>query len=88
MAIKRVKVTVTKKNCLFGIPQNISGCPIALALKKKGFKNIAVDEDQILVSKKGEYFTSKVVKAARRFIERFDEGLSVKPFSFNLTLKP
>lgn len=64
-----------------GRPGRCNECPIALALKAK-FKvdDVHVDGDALYV---GEMTYSTPVKVLR-FIERFDDSKTVKPFSFQM----
>ena len=81
-----MRVRVTKKNILDGKPNSISSCPIALALKQLGKRNVGVDYDVAKWSGREATLPAK----AQRFIERFDRGddpLTLKPFTFNLHVR-
>jgi len=59
-------------------------CPIALAVKRKTRKKVNVSDYDIDVmrSENGENTTYHLPAKAASFIYRFDDKLSVKPFTF------
>ena len=76
-----MKITVTKKHIKLGKIKNPKSCPIALACnaKKRGWK---VMDLYIQYFNEGNYNMYDLPIRAQKFIERFDDGLEVKPFSF------
>ncbi len=75
-------INVTQKNIEEGEKQSFTSCPIALAIKEQlgDRKDVHVDEDICAINGKEYYLTI----AARKFVNSFDEGKVVKPFSFNV----
>jgi len=69
-----MKVQVMKKHIKNGKKENSKRCPVALALREQGFKNVEVDATCVHID--DEYYE---VRRGSRFISRFDEGLPVKP---------
>lgn len=66
---------------------SVSKCPIALAMKNVGLKNVEVgivDVDYNPDSKQGYYWrrNKRLPKKIQNFIERFDKGKSVRPIDF------
>lgn len=97
-----IKVNVTKKHILSGVPQDANYCPIAISLRVK-FKNkghsIKVHSDTIEIITKDYIYCFGTPLEAREFIERFDyldretsddfhiARKKIRPFKFNLTSK-
>lgn len=73
-----MKVRVLKKDIVRGVPINCSLCPVALALRRKSHRLVKVMWDTITVGTRSFRTPARV----RRFIDRFDVGKPVKPFSF------
>jgi hypothetical protein len=80
-----VKITVTQEHINKGQQSNCKACPIALAVKEK----YTDPEAYILVTGSISVYLPNeglliytLPKKAAKFIESFDRGLSVKPFSF------
>jgi len=87
MKTKTVKVNVTKTGIRKGEQGSTEFCPIARALKAKGFKSICVHCDNVEFDVYGQTWYISLPKLARKFIERFDTNKkSVKPFTFTLKL--
>lgn len=86
---KPIKVVVTEKHIKSGIA-SASQCPIALALRSLHFKNIAVCEfgNEVYVSYKKIRYSGSVTKRIKNLIVKFDDGKTIRPFSFNLKLLP
>lgn len=82
---KYIEVSVTETRIAKGRPGCEYACPIALALRGAGFRKAEVDDynvwfDGMLDSGRTGFLPSP----ARRFVERFDLGKSVRPFTFKL----
>ena len=87
MKTKTVKVNVTKTGIRKGEAGSRVCCPIARALKAKGFKNVYVNTDHVEFDVYGHTWYVDLPKLARKFIDRFDTNKkSVKPFTFTLKL--
>lgn len=82
-----MKITVTKKDIENGFPASCSSCPIALAIRRATRKNILVGSSEIGHPAIG-FKDIKLPKKVRLFIERFDQDIPVKPFSFTLDTLP
>ena len=78
------KVRVTRKHIKMGMPAAAASCPIALAVRDymKGYEygTIYVDHEYIGIGPHGFLCPRKV----KRFIEAFDAGRPVEPFTFLL----
>ncbi|AXH46555.1 hypothetical protein SEA_ROBINSPARKLES_110 [Gordonia phage RobinSparkles] len=79
-----MKVTVTQEHIDKGKPWEICNCPIALALKEKGFANVEVSTLAISVGKNNQALLNhySVPSIAKQFIKAFDDGQTVEPFEF------
>lgn len=79
--MKTLRINVTKKDIAKGKRREPEDCPVALAIKRQKVAIICVGIDRIWIADKDAISTPKTVQ---RFIERFDCGNPVKPFSFTL----
>jgi hypothetical protein len=78
----KLTVKVTKEHIKKGTVWSDDSCPIALALKDQGFKGVFVPGEQFTV-KFGKFnLTYGLPVKADLFIEKFDNEMLVKPFSF------
>lgn len=75
-----MKVKVLKKHIVNGEPEDGSSCAVALALKDKGFNDVVVGTNEVLLD--GESYS---IRRGQRFITKFDAGLPVKPCTIELT---
>ena len=60
-----------------GVRKKAQYCPIARALKRHGFKHVS----------NTVYYSVTLPKRVRTFINRFDTGRPVKPFSFKIEVR-
>lgn len=74
-----MKVKVTAKHIAKGLSGSTQYCPVALALKEKGFENAFVFETYAVVKGAYHYF-----RRGTKFIKDFDEGKKVKPCTIEL----
>lgn len=81
-----MKIEVTAEDIARGKRGNACHCPIALAAERAGMRHVKVDLDSI-----GEKFTggcwgrwSYLPVDACEFVDRFDKGLPVEPFAFEI----
>ena len=75
-----MKIQIKKKHIEQGKRGRSTLCPIALALKEKGFECVKVNAETVEVDG-----TDLVLsKQEARFVELFDDGRPVKPFVFRL----
>lgn len=85
MSTKYVTVKVTRKHIAAGKPSHACECPIALALKDKGFSSVEV-------WRHGWYpepstgGCAMLSKKALDFVDLFDNERPVKPATFRLPL--
>lgn len=81
-------VEVTAEDIAKGVKEDCGACPVALALRRAGLGRAMVDGTSISwsfgVSGGGDVECPCHVA---EFIESFDEGDDVEPFSFQLTLE-
>lgn len=76
-------IDVTKRNIKMGEPESCYNCPIARALKREFRKQ----NDAVIVSNSSIWVGDtryKPTKRVQTFINKFDSGEAVKPFSFRL----
>lgn len=92
----KVHVRVTKTDIKKGIPESPTDCPIARALLRRHpqrFVEVSYNGEVALSEsgfswKKSDYLRTSLPLEARQFIENFDCGRDVQPFTFDLTFKP
>jgi len=78
-----MKIEITEADIRNGVCGNARQCPIAKAVARNTRRReVTVDDIDIYIKK--DDFSFPTPKKARHFIDRFDSGLSVKPFSFVL----
>lgn len=75
-----ITVEVTQQDIERGRPGTCGECPVALALKRRGFTHVDVNED--LISVDNRYYRSDSDVAW--FIYNFDNGRPVFPQTFEL----
>lgn len=79
-------IKVEQKHIKKGKPRNINFCPVALAIAEQveGLSSVRVRQTDIGIGKDGYiYYTNSPPKVCM-FVSNFDEGMPVKPFSFEL----
>jgi hypothetical protein len=78
------KITVTALDIKMGTWRCAYHCPVAMAIKRRFLdQRVIVSRTEIGVGMEHVSLPNKAI----RFIERFDAGKTVKPFSFVLKLK-
>ncbi len=78
------KIEVTATDIKKGEPFNVYTCPIGRAISRTlRIKSVYVAE-LIEYHKSGKYFVATLPVKVEKFIDRFDGGKLVKPFSFTL----
>jgi hypothetical protein len=78
-------VSVTKDNISNGLTCDSASCPIALALLEKYNECLPlVDTHEISVRLNNKVYVAKTPKEAIEFIDNFDVGNPVEPFSITL----
>jgi hypothetical protein len=80
-----VIVNVTASHIKRGVSGDSSSCPVALALRGKKYTFISVNDEIEFVNRSGSIVTVPSPKSVAKFIDRFDDGKKVKPFSFKLS---
>ena len=79
-----MKITVTKRDIRLGRKHNCEGCPIARSIRRAtGDRTIQVGCDNIFLANE-KYVSIPLPLKVKKFIEAFDEGEAVKPFSFTM----
>lgn len=78
-----MKICVTEDDIKKGEIGLSASCPIARSLKRRGFKGVMVVPFFIRWSDG----VVRTPKECKRFMNRFDSDLPVKPFSFNIVLE-
>lgn len=76
-----LKVRVTRDDIRNGRKNDCARCPVARAVRRLGYAKIAVCPSEILVNRPTQQ-TFRNPQKARRFINAFDAGKPVKPFTF------
>lgn len=78
-----LKVSVTKSNIQKGVCHSTSLCPIARAVRGKGFKRVNVNGLDIQIGREGHGMKIyELPRKAQRFVMNFDDGLKVNPITF------
>jgi hypothetical protein len=78
----KVEINVTQEHIDNGLADKCFACPVALALSEKVKPAAAVHRGLILI---GEKNLSQPLSVAE-FVNDFDEGVKVEPFSFSLDI--
>lgn len=90
---KTITVNVTERDIQYGVPRDVFSCPIARSLRRhKEFKDLTFEVSKRLVTLAGYHpywsdprgMIARQPEVARKFIERFDLGEPVEPFTFKL----
>jgi len=82
-----IKIRVLKKHINKGEYRSSERCPIALALEDSGLKFARVSDLELQFEYKGESHSINPTNRVMTFINRFDDRLDVKPFTFNLPIR-
>ena len=82
-----ITVEVTEKNLLDGVPVEPEKCPVALALKDKGFDWAHADRDFIAFGLGPKKYWVGTPLDVLCHMDDFDDGNSVLPFSFEIKSK-
>ena len=77
------KIEVTEEDIRRGKPQSCCSCPVFRAIARTTGKAVEVLCKSIALGKEVE---AALPEKARKFIEAFDDGRPVKPFTFTLRL--
>lgn len=77
-----MKISVTKEHINNGQTCKSVHCPIALAIKEHFDTFVSVGPCEVAIG--GPFNNIPLPQIARRFIEDFDYGDSVEPFTFEL----
>lgn len=79
---KQVVVKVSQRHISNGIAGEQDSCPIALALRGVVKCGASVLSNQVVIG--GKFYATP--KSARKFVEKFDDDVKVKPFNFRMRL--
>jgi hypothetical protein len=80
-------IHVTQEHIDKGL-KSCGGCPIALALRDAGFNDVVVFQRRFIYDARRGSPSHTLPPEAREFIEKFDKGRTVQPFSFELEAQP
>lgn len=78
-----LRIDVTEKDIRLGHVKDPWSCPIARGGRRAARKKCVVGTKDVTIG----HINVPLPKRAQRFIERFDAGLAVKPFSFTVRVK-
>lgn len=81
---KILTVKVNAKCIINGKVGNYAYCPVALALKSLGFNTVSVGVTIAHAKRGRNKFQIELPKKAGNFIQKFDNSVKVKPFSFRI----
>jgi hypothetical protein len=82
-----MKVRVTRQDIRKGVKESQDSCPVARAIKRITHKKVYVDPDSIIVYYRRDQSTFyDTTSEVTDFIELFDDGGKVSPFTFELGL--
>lgn len=76
-----IVVDVTSEDIALGVRMVPGACPIALALKRQGFKHVSVSSGYTCV----DFVSYNLPKVVRQFVANFDDMKPVTPFKFRLS---
>ena len=77
-----MRVNVTRADINKGCPESVHFCPIARAVRRKGYKRVSVG-NTICIGQYGHGLREfDLPYTAMNFVDNFDAGEVVKPFSF------
>lgn len=82
---RRVKITVTKKDIQMGLPSDSCLCPIARAVRRVLGRGVRVWRYGVYRRLSEDDF-AEFPERVTQFIDRFDDGKPVKPFTFTLRI--
>lgn len=85
--MKYIEVDVKKEDIEKGRPNDSGRCPIALALGRMYECPCVVGESAWITNEDGERMRLELPNKAVAFVDRFDFGKKVKPFSFRATVE-
>lgn len=80
-------IEVTEADIEMGKQRRVDACPIALALERTSGRRFYVRCDDIVDAEEDKTSFAELPEEAVEFIQDFDEGHEVHPFSFHLDLK-
>jgi len=85
-------VDVTQDDIDNGVPEDEHHCPIAMAVRRKvpTTECVTVDVGQLLLvlqEHREQHFEADLPISAMKFVKNFDDGSSVHPFKFAVTMK-
>ena len=80
--MRKVKIKVKQKHIDDGMRKSNSYCPIAMALKDRGYSNINVDQRSMIFETSRSRWYGYLPLVARCFINNFDKKGDGKPFEF------
>lgn len=81
-----MKIEVTKVDIKNGKRNKFNTCPVALAFRRKTKRKRVIVKSNAIYDGNGRHTLCFLPKKAGRFIERFDNGKSVRPISFYVVL--
>ena len=83
--MRTVEISVTAKDITEGDAEECTSCPIALAAARKfPDRRVRVYPLSIVLAAIGTYSRYMLPAEAIRFVDDFDNGHSVQPFTFQL----
>lgn len=83
-----VTIEVTKEDIEKGIKHDARSCPINLAMRRRVYAKMDVHKGYVnMESLTGRYYQAVLPETAVEFIQKFDSGVEVKPFRFQLKIK-
>lgn len=77
------RVAITEAHIAKGRRHELTKCPLYLALRDAGFREIKVDRRAVYVEIDGRGYIAPLPIDARVFVDEFDRGLTCKPMSFD-----
>lgn len=84
--MSKMIINVTQKNINNGKPCSSGFCPIALALQDMGFTEVDVCYGSTSFKNESGMQLVETSPLMEDFFHKFDEGLKVEPFSFQLEI--
>ena len=85
--MKTITVRVLRRHITKGVRRDGRKCPIALALKERGCRDVTVYYGSSFCWGGRRRYLSELPNRVDTFIDRFDSGFPVRPFKFRLKFK-
>lgn len=86
---RKIRLAVNQNSIDLGQPGHHHYCPLAHALRKRGFTRITVDIElaNFRIGRNGRRVFARLPQKAQQFVKDFDNGRTVTPCTLALTIQ-